>query len=151
MKGSFTVEAAFIIPIVTAMMLFVGFAVLWLYDRDVARMNVSDTAHHAAELAELKESRKVTGGTDKEESSLAGRSLQYLLDASAAEDLETGTYKVSAFVRGSANVPFSKWFNSLGWPQYGSIDADYEKTVLYHCDFIRTYRLAKKVIKEAAK
>lgn len=140
MKGSFTVEASFIVPIVMAMMLFIGFAALWLYDRDVSRINAEDTAAHAAYLMELGDAHG--GGEEAADRYCADNMGRYLMQADISGSISEGAYKVSVSCSGRANVPFSGWFDSLGWPAFGDIGASCDHIVLQHCDFIRACRLA---------
>lgn len=141
-KGSYTIEASFLVPFAIALMLLVGTTALWLYDKDVTWFNAVLIAEEAESQVRLDSKHAKTNNTAYGNSHGTDALLG---DVSMTTAVKTKSYKVTVKNNGSVNLPFSAWFAELGWPVYGDLSASKSEVVLKPCEVIRAYRWIKSV------
>jgi hypothetical protein len=134
-KASVTVEAAVLIPMAIAILLFFVTAALYLHDINVSMAHMQEiTAYGRMQLWQQEEGKiqeKAEEIQDKGKLGLMKGSVQ----------VEVSGSRILASEENNPGILFQGWFSSLGWTLFPSVKAVDEERALNPVKIIRRCRL----------
>ena len=137
-QASYTVEAAFLVPVTLFLLVLIGTTALYLHDRSIACFN--------AEAITIRGRMLTLGNAGEAESELTAFISEsgtqgVLMTQSAGAQGEIGTLKISASVEGEIQNAFLSVFSAWGWPVLSSFNETDEDWNVDPCTLIRSARI----------
>ncbi len=134
-KASMTVEAAVLIPMAIAILLFSVTAALYLHDINVSTAHMQEITAYGRMLLWQKEEGKIREKAEEIEDK--GR-LGFM---KGSVQVEVSGSKIIASEENRPEILFQGWFSSLGWELFPSVKAEDEELALNPVKIIRRCRL----------
>lgn len=130
-----TVEAAVLIPMAIAILLFSVTAALYLHDINVSTAHMQEITAYGRMLLWQKEEGKIREKAEEIEDN--GR-LGFM---KGSVQVELSGNKIIASEENRPEILFQGWFSSLGWELFPSVKAEDEELALNPVKIIRRCRL----------